>query len=135
MNKLLRLVTLFGICLMLVFVSINNIQADDPAPVGTPAEGNDTLSSSIDAAPEGAPAEGNDTLSSSIDAAPEGAPAEGNDALPGSVDAAPEGAPAEGNDALSSDIAEPLGECASSELETTIELSVGVPHGEPAVNP
>jgi hypothetical protein len=97
MSKLLRLAALFGICLMLVFVSINKIQADDPTPVGVPVERNDDLSSGIGAAPEGAPAEG--------------------------------------NDALSSDIAEPLGKCVSSELETLNELSVGVPHGEPVVNP
>ena len=139
MNKLLRLATLFGLCLMLVFSSISTIQADDPTPVGTPAEGNDALSSGVDAA-------GNDMLSISVVAAPEGALAEGNDALAGSVDAAPEGAPAEGNDTLSSGVdaagndmlsnsivAAPEGH-ASPELGPSIQLSVGAPYGEPSTS-
>jgi hypothetical protein len=97
MKNVLRLVMLFAVCLILISISIDNTQADDPTPVGAPMEGNDVLPSNVDTAPQGAPTEGNDALSNNVVAAPEGH--------------------------------------ASPELETPIQLSIGEPHGEPAVNP
>jgi hypothetical protein len=122
MKKILRLATLFVVCLMLFSISTNNLQADGPAPVGVPAEGSDALPSDVTVALEGAFTTGNDVLPSDVTVAPEGASTEGNDVLPSDVTVAPVGVPTKGNDAL------------PRELEAPSQLSVEVPQSEPSAS-
>jgi len=66
MKRMLHLTTLLAVCLMLVFTSISNVQADGSTPVEVPAEGDNGLSIDAATASEETASEGNDTVSSDV---------------------------------------------------------------------